>query len=267
MMSDFLVCNPTYFDVKYEINPWMHTRNKPSKSRAKLQWSYMHDRLLESGANLKYIDPQPDFPDMVFTANAGLVRGNTVILSNFYHKERRGEKPYFKKWFLDNGYRVVEIPDDIYFEGAGDALFIRDVLFLGYGFRTSIESHKIIANALDVEYVSCELVDPRFYHLDTCFFPHDQGVLYYLDAFSEQTQRQIVMEIIRLSILDGGMIISPARKKEAENFICNSVLNGDSIITPHNDFDQSFLGYNIYNCNMSEFIKAGGAVKCLTLQL
>jgi N-dimethylarginine dimethylaminohydrolase len=75
------------------------------------------------------------------------------------------------------------------------------------------------------------------------------------------------MEIIRLSILDGGMIISPARKKEAENFICNSVLNGDSIITPHNDFDQSFLGYNIYNCNMSEFIKAGGAVKCLTLQL
>jgi N-dimethylarginine dimethylaminohydrolase len=227
----------------------------------------MHDRLIESGATLKYIEPHPDFPDMVFTANAGLVKDKTVILSNNKHPQRQGESPLFKKWFLDHGYKVIELPKDIYFEGAGDAIFIGDLLFMGYGFRTSKEAHSIIANVLGVDYVSCELVNPKFYHLDTCFFSHKQGILYYLDAFSEETQRKILMNIIGVSMLGGGMTIAPARKKQAEEFICNSVLNEDSIITPSHNLGSCFLGYNIYSCNMSEFMKSGGAVKCLTLQL
>ena len=266
-MSEFLMCNPAYFDVKYEINDWMKKLNKPDLPLAKRQWSYLHDRLIQSGATLKYATPHPDFPDMVFTANAGLVKGKRVVLSNFKYEERRGEKQYFKKWFLENGYQVIEIPEDIFFEGAGDALFVGGVLFMGYGFRTSIESHKIVAQALGVDYISCELVDPRFYHLDTCFFPYDNGVLYYLNAFSVPSQRDILLTLISLSASRGGITVVPASDEQASEFICNSVVSNSSIITPSKRFNKTFLGYNIYSCEMSEFIKSGGAVKCLTLEL
>lgn len=267
MMSEFLVCAPAYFDVKYEINDWMKLRNKPDTLLAQRQWSYMHDRLIQSGANLRYIAQEPDFPDMVFTANAGLVVDDRVILSNFKNEERRGEKKFFKNWFLKNGYQVIEIDEDIFFEGAGDALFVNDVLFMGYGFRTDIRSHKIIANALGVKHVSCELVNPRFYHLDTCFFPYDEGVLYYLNAFSSKSQRDILANLIDLAVNRDEITLVPTSDVQAHEFICNSVVSNDSIITPSKRFDDTFLGYNVYGCDMSEFIKSGGAVKCLTLKL
>ena len=266
-MSEFLVCAPAYFDVSYEINDWMSLFNKPDTTLAKRQWSYMHDRLIESGAILNYMTPHPDFPDMVFTANAGLVKGKKVVLSNFKNKERRGEKNHFKTWFLENGYQVIEIPEDIFFEGAGDALFVNGMLFMGYGSRTDIEAHKIVASALGVDYLSCELVDPRFYHLDTCFFPYGNGVLYYLDAFSLKSQRDILVNLISLGISSGGITVIPASEQQASEFICNSVVSNDSIITPSKRLNKNFLGYNIYSCEMSEFIKSGGAVKCLTLEL
>ena len=222
-MSEFLMCNPAYFDVKYEINDWMKKLNKPDLPLAKRQWSYLHDRLIQSGATLKYATP--------------------------------------------HGYQVIEIPEDIFFEGAGDALFVGGVLFMGYGFRTSIESHKIVAQALGVDYVSCELVDPRFYHLDTCFFPYDNGLLYYLNAFSVPSQRDILLNLISLSVSRGGITVVPASDEQASEFICNSVVSNSSIITPSKRFNKTFLGYNIYSCEMSEFIKSGGAVKCLTLEL
>jgi len=266
-MTEFLVCAPAYYDVKYEINDWMKLSNRPDPIMAKRQWSYLHDRLIESGATLKYMPPQPEFPDMVFTANAGVVMGKRVVLSNFKNEERRGEKQYFKKWFLENGYQVIEIPENIFFEGAGDALFVGDTLFMGYGFRTSIESHSIVAKALGVNYISCELVDPKFYHLDTCFLPYDGGVLYYLDAFSTQSQEDILSNLIGYTISHGGMTISPSSHAQAHDFMCNSVMSNDSIITPSKRFEETFLGYNVYRCEMSEFIKSGGAAKCLTLKL
>ena len=109
-MSNFLVCAPNHYGVNYEINAWMDVESSVDGKTASLQWLRMCDRLIRSGAFIKYIEPKPDFPDMVFTANAGLVRDKTVILSNNRHKERQGETPHFKRWFLDNGYRVIELP-------------------------------------------------------------------------------------------------------------------------------------------------------------
>ena len=116
-MTDLLVCNPAYFNIDYEINPWMSIENDIDPGLATTQWERMCEKLKQMGANLHYIEPIHGLPDMVFTANAGLVYGKTVILSNFKHPERQGEKPFFKDWFLKNGYRVVELPDHINIEG------------------------------------------------------------------------------------------------------------------------------------------------------
>ena len=269
--NEFLVCNPSFFNIDYEINAWMSIDNSADQMLAKKQWINMCDRLITSGASLKYIDPHPHFPDMVFTANAGLVRGKTVVLSNFKNEERRGEKKFFKKWFLDNGYRVVELPDNIYFEGAGDAIFFRNVLYLGYGFRTSKESHKLVASVFNTEYVSCKLIDPHFYHLDTCFFPIEGRnlAIYYNKAFSKQSIKEINKNLVGSTIgALGSLDIAPISKNQAKEFICNSVDINHKIVTPSTDWmDLSGSIKNIKWCDMSEFMKAGGAVRCLTLKL
>ena len=268
-MNNILVCPPKHYGVEYEINPWMDVDISVNQKKANLQWLRMCDRLIRSGAYLSYIDPDPDLPDMVFTANAGFIKDKTVILSNNRHKERQGESPLFKRWFLDNGYRVIELPKGVYFEGAADAIFFNGVLFMGYGFRTSKESHKIIAGTFDVDYVSCELVDPRFYHLDTCFLPMDGRLIYYRKAFSEKSVDKMLKAVLEQCLFNQKHLdILNVEDLYAEQFICNSVEIDNNVVTPSAD------GYNLFGdrhdvecCDMSEFMKAGGAVKCLTLKL
>ena len=267
-MKRILVCDPEFFDIQYEINSWMSVHNKADKPKVREQWENMLSCLVKAGAKLEHISPDPDFPDMVFTANAGLVRGNKVVLSNNRHTERQGEKPIFKKWFLDHGYDVVELPDDVRFEGAGDAVCFNNILFMGHGFRTDKEAHPLVAEALDVDYVSCELVDPYFYHIDTCLFATEDQFVYYSGAFSTESLFDMLKKVISNTMYtDNGVTLNPVTGHQASQFVCNSVKLDHSIITPTHNPDNIFPTSNIFHCDMSEFIKSGGAVKCLTLEL
>ena len=137
-----LMCAPDYYDVDYVINPWMEGNiHKSSRDRAVEQWNMLHG-VLQGLAQVELITPQKGVPDMVFTANAGMILGNQAIVSRFYHSERQGEEPYFKEWFVENGFAVHELPSDLPFEGAGDALLDRQGrwLWAGYGFRSELDS-------------------------------------------------------------------------------------------------------------------------------
>ena len=90
----FLMCPPDAYDVSYVINPWMEGNVKKSSPQAAMgQWLEL-TRILKERAEIELIPPQPGLPDLVFTANAGLVLGNVVILSRFLHPERQGEEPH-----------------------------------------------------------------------------------------------------------------------------------------------------------------------------
>lgn len=267
-MSKILVCNPSYYSLEYEINPWMDTNNKPDQPISENQWNLLHDTLSKCGAGLVYINPKPEVPDMVFVANAGIVKGNTVVLSNFKYAERQKEKQYYKDWFLKNNYKVIEIPERLNFEGAGDALFFNDILFMGHGFRTDLAAHKLVATALNVDYISCELIDPRFYHLDTCFLPMQNRVVYYRKAFSNSSVNEILKTLLNESQRTNQHLdVVNVCEGLAEQFVCNSICIGENIITSSKDCASVFYDNVINYCDMSEFIKAGGAAKCLTLQL
>jgi len=163
--------------------------------------------------------------------------------------------------------RVIELPESIYFEGEGDALFLGDTLFLGYGFRTDRAAHKIVADALNVNYVSCELINPYFYHLDTCFMSMNDRVLYFKDAFSDYSQMTMIDEFIKIGNKKGRLDILNVHEDQADEFICNSVHIKSSVITPSYNSHLSFAGYEEHKCDLSEFMKSGGAAKCLTLKL
>ena len=262
-----LMCAPDHYDVDYVINPWMEGNiHKSSPDKAVEQWSKLNF-VLNNIAKVDLVEGQPGVPDMVFTANAGLVLGDNAVLSRFYHPERQGEEPYFKKWFEDNGFNVFELPKDLPFEGAGDALLDREGrwLWAGYGFRSELDSHPYIAKWLDIEVLSLRLIDDRFYHLDTCFCPLSGGyLLYYPGAFDSYSNH----------IIEGRV---PVEKRiaiaeaDAINFACNSV-NVEQTVVMNKASDRlkqrlADAGFEVIETPLTEFLKAGGAAKCLTLRI
>ena len=137
-----LMCPPDFFSVDYVINPWMAGHEGAlDVGKVKEQWLALKNAISEY-ADVVVMEPQPELPDLVFTANAGVVRGNKAIASHFMPMERRPEEPHNKKWFRDNGFELCDLDEKIGFEGAGDCLFDRQGpwLWTGFGFPKTMGS-------------------------------------------------------------------------------------------------------------------------------
>jgi N-dimethylarginine dimethylaminohydrolase len=260
-MRQLLLCPPDHYGIEYEINPWMDRKRGVQTTLARQQWEGLHTALKSLGCDVQLAPPQPGLPDMVFTANAGLVSGKKFIRSNFRYAERRGEEAHFDRWFGERGYETIALPEGCFFEGEGDALFCGDVLFCGYRFRSDIRSHEMIGKILSCLVISVELVQDRFYHLDTCFCPLPDGAaMWYPAAFDDYGQRAIRNQIKDL------VDVAP---EEAACFACNAVVLGKQIVLPEGCprlvATLHERGYETHALPMTEFLKAGGACKCLTL--
>ena len=264
-MKHFLMCEPRFFEVCYVINPWMEGNlGKVNSDLAMQQWKNLYD-IVSGLASVSLIEPVAGLPDMVFTANAGLVRNKEVIISSFRHAERQPEAKFFEKFFASLGYRVRHLKEETIFEGAGDALFdSQERLWVGSGIRSVSHALDEIVAALDVEACGLELVDPRWYHLDTAFCPLPQGqAIAYEKAFARKS-------VGALDDAFGANIIWVA-ETDARNFACNAISIGRSIIMHSASAELKFTlkqrGLEVIESDVSEFIKAGGACKCLTLEI
>lgn len=260
----FLMCKPDYYGVKYEINPWMDVHVPVDAPKARAQWENLYRTLLAAGAQIDLLTPDAAWPDMVFTANAGLYYQQHIILAHFKYAERQGEVPFYLKWFQAQGFEVKNAPpqNPYFFEGAGDALTAGHLLFVGFGFRTQREFFSENTLFKQNKLVYCGLVDPYFYHLDTCFCPlTDALALWYPPAFAPDAQQQMRDNIELISV----------NEAEAKHFACNAVVVGNQVILPSGCPEISAKleqnGFIVHACDMGEFIKAGGACKCLTLRI
>lgn len=261
-----LMCPPTHFAVDYEINPWMAgRRGSADTGRAARQWQALH-ALVADAATVELIDPVAGLPDMVFTANAGLIHRGRAVPSRFRHAERAGEEPHFARWFAERAFDVA--PLDVAFEGAGDALFDRAAarLWFGHGHRSDLRAAAALQALLDdVEVVPLRLTDPRFYHLDTCLCPLSGGHLMYFpaafDAAANAAIEARVPAALRIAVDEA----------DAMAFACNAVNLGDTVIVNRaSDALAGQLarnGYRLRATPLDEFLKAGGSAKCLTLRL
>jgi N-dimethylarginine dimethylaminohydrolase len=257
------MCPPDYYGIEYEINPWMNRARGSTPERAQRQWRGLHDALTELGVQVELMTPRPGLPDLVFTANAGLMFGRHFYSSRFRHEVRARETPYFDAWFAEHGFIVETLPEGMYFEGAGDALFCGRTLFAGYRIRSDVQGHQHLGQVLNRLVLPLELVDPRFYHLDTCFCPlaPDQAI-YFPGAFDAYGQRVIKTHVPRLLAVE---------EAEAARFACNAVVVGKTVIL--NAGSERLAkgledwGYRCIALELDEFIKSGGSAKCLTLRL
>jgi N-dimethylarginine dimethylaminohydrolase len=262
-MNRVLLCSPDFYSIRYEINPWMSLARDVDRAEAAAQWRRLHDTLESLACQVEVLEPEPDWPDMVFTANAGLVAGSRFLLGNFRHPKRQGETPAYERWFATHGFEVVPLPMIHAFEGEGDALWCGDILFCGHGFRTDREIAHWLAGELKCPVLDLSLINPHFYHLDTCFCPLGDGAaMWHPPAFDAKSGRAIREHVTDL------ITVPP---EEALRFACNSVVIDRHVLIPAHCPETSRMlndrGYDCHPLPMSEFIKSGGACKCLVLRL
>ncbi len=258
-----LMCPPDYFGIEYEINPWMNVRVGSDTERSRRQWNALRGTLEELGVVVDRIEPVPGLPDLVFTANAGVVFRNLFISSRFRFGVRQGESAYYEDWARQRGFDVATLPEGWHFEGAGDALFCGETMFAGYRFRSDVKSHQWVGERLGVEVLPMELVDPRFYHLDTCFCPlAPDWALYYPGAFDDYGRSVLEDRIPHLI---------EVAAEEAASFSCNAVVVDKTVVLNEARAKLAATlmdaGYAVRPLGFSEFIKSGGSAKCLTLRI
>ncbi len=260
-----LMCPPDYFGIEYEINPWMHKTNLVNYQLARQQWQNLYQTVLATGCQVKLLTPQPGLPDLVFI-DAGFLYQNVFVPSNFRFPERQPEAKVFAEWFSKQGYEVRWL-ENFYFEGHGDTLWLTDkIVYCGYGFRSQPEAYpaiqKLLADVANLEMRLVELVDPRFYHLDTCFCPlDDHTALVFPQAIESSSLTRLKQELELIEVTSD----------EAERFICNSLVVGKQIIMPFvSERVRQLLAskvFLVHQVSVSEFIKSGGACKCLCMPI
>ncbi|MEX2374513.1 MAG: arginine deiminase-related protein [Dehalococcoidia bacterium] len=261
--THILMCEPEHYRIEYEINPWMNRANAVVTDRARQQWTNLHRTLHDLGVRIALAQQGAHVPDMVFTANAGIVVGRRFIPSKFRFEQRQREIPLLTEWFSNRGYEVVELPRGHTWEGEGDVLESEGRVFAASGNRTDAAALDALDEVLGLPVVRLSLKDPRFYHLDTCFFPVDAHCAMYVpDAFDAVSRS-------RLEATFDDLIEVPI--EDALRFACNALRVGETVVL-NTGCDQvvEALGRRGYRCvatPTSEFIKAGGSVKCLTLTL
>lgn len=256
-----LMCPPTFFEVTYEINPWMSSDRPVDTERACSQWRDLVAVYGDLGINVELIDPEPDLPDMVFAANAAVVVDGRALVAKFRHRERRGEEAAYARWFEDRGLRSVDMARR-HNEGQGDVLRVGEVLLAGHGPRTSERAHREIAEWSGRDVVSLRLVDPRYYHLDTALFGFGDTVAYRPEAFDDASRRRLERRFPDAIQADAA---------DAAVLGLNAVVVGETVVLSAGTGQLApalrARGFETIDVDMSELLKAGGSVKCCTLEL
>jgi N-dimethylarginine dimethylaminohydrolase len=264
----YLVCPPTHFGVLYEINPWMHREVAVDVDRAREQWDAVVGALSSAGAEVEVLDPVEGLPDLVFTANAGVVNigldgDRQFVPARFRNPERQGEEPVNEAWFAAHGWKVDHLPGDLPHEGAGDALPFRGELVCGHRWRTDARAHVALAGVTGATVRLVELADERLYHLDMTFCPLDERRAIVTPAAYQPADWEMMRTFVpeRLEL----------RLDEALALTANAVVVGTTIVMtacpPRVGRQLEAWGFDVVVIDVSEFVKAGGGVRCLTLAL
>jgi len=262
MTRRYLMCRPTYFAVDYVINPWMDPSNPVDVDRAIAQWTTLANTYRRVGHTVELIEPIPGLPDMVFAANGATVIDGSVLGSQFRYPERTEEGPAYLNWFARNGFVTQEAKSTN--EGEGDLLLTERFLLAGTGFRTDLDAHSQAQELFGRPVITLQLVDPRFYHLDTALtvLGGPAGIAYLPDAFSAGS-RKVLRQLFPDAII--------AHEEDAAVLGLNAVSDGRRVVMPVQArglaAQLTERGYQPIGVDLSELRKAGGGPKCCTLEV
>ena len=257
----YVMTPPQFFAVDYAINPWMDTTNPVDRGVAIAQWQHLHDVYRQLGHIVDLVEPVPGLPDMVYAANGGLILDGTAVVARFKYPQRQHESVAYAEWLRSHGYRPVQTRHVN--EGQGDLLPVGEMILAGTGFRTDPRAHVEIAEIFGRRVVSLQLVDPRFYHLDTALTVlDDTTIAYYPPAFSYVSRAHLE------TLFPDAIVVDSA---DAYAFGLNAVSDGRHVVHPAAavGFAEQLAdaGFEPIGIDLSELLKGGGSVKCCTLEV
>ncbi|HYO02452.1 MAG TPA: arginine deiminase-related protein [Mycobacterium sp.] len=252
---------PTFFTVEYAINPWMDTSTSVDTGLAVRQWETLLSTYCALGHTVETVEPVAGLPDMVYAANGGLIVDGKAVVARFAYPQRAGEAAAHAEWMTGNGFepRYTRHTN----EGQGDFLVVGSTILAGYGFRTDQRAHAEVAHITGMPVTSLELVDPRFYHLDTALAVlDDTTIAYYPPAFSDDARAQLQ------KLFPEALEVTTA---DAYVLGLNVVSDGKHVVLPANatGFAKQIAdaGFEPIGIDLSELFKGGGSVKCCTLEV
>jgi len=265
-----------HFDVEYVINPHMEGQiGNIDRPLARRQWAALADTYRELGYEVNVLEGVEHLPDLVFMANqsfpAQLPDGEWVALLSVMHMpQRRPEVEVVADWYAKRGARTLRMRIDdasIPFEGMGDAHWYpgRRMVVGGYGYRTSRQAYDRISAVLDVPVAAVRLVDPRFYHLDTCLAPLNAEVALWVPSAFDAPGRALLRRVF-------DRLIEVPMDEAAELLACNGhcpdgehfLVQRGARVTNQRVVD---AGFTVIELDTSEFLKSGGSVFCMKLML
>jgi N-dimethylarginine dimethylaminohydrolase len=258
----YLMCPPTHFRVSYAINPWMDPARAVDPALALFQWEDLRDTYRALGHTVEILQPRPGLPDMVFAANGATVVDGRVLGARFAYEQRGAEAVAHREWFAAHGYREVREAEHTH-EGEGDFAVTASWVLAGYGFRSSPLAQAEAQELFRRPVIGLRLVDPRYYHLDTalCVLDGDE-IMYYPAAFSPGS-RAVLARLFPDALL--------ATAEDAAVFGLNAVSDGRHVVLPAAARGLAAAlrarGFDPVPVDLSELLKAGGSVKCCTLEL
>jgi N-dimethylarginine dimethylaminohydrolase len=260
-MRHYVMTPPRFFAVDYAINPWMDTSTPVDASLVVEQWQQLRDAYLRLGHKVDLVAPVADLPDMVYAANGGLILNGVAVVARFKYAQRQQESVAYATWMRSHGYRPVQTKHVN--EGQGDLLPVADMILAGTGFRTDRRAHAEIAAIFGRPVVSLQLVDPRFYHLDTALAVLDDSTIaYYPPAFTKSSRTQLE------TLFPDAITVEST---DAYAFGMNAVSDGRHVVHPAAaaGFAEQLTkaGFEPIGVEMSELLKGGGSVKCCTLEV
>ncbi|MEV0914688.1 dimethylargininase [Streptomyces sp. NPDC049967] len=260
----YLMCAPAHFRVTYSINPWMDPTKPVDLPLAQTQWEDLRDRYRALGHTVELLTPDPELPDMVFAANGATVVDGRVLGARFAYQERFAEAAAHRDWFREHGFTEIHEPDHVN-EGEGDFAVTSSYLLAGRGFRSSPLSHDEAQEFFGRPVIGLDLVDPRYYHLDTALSVLDEAsdeIMYYPDAFSPGS-RAVLARLFPDALIAG--------EADAAALGLNAVSDGRNVLLPQAAtglFDPlRERGFEPLPMDLSELLKGGGSVKCCTQEL
>ncbi len=268
------MASPEFYEVRDVKNEFMRANvGTVDRAKATAQWEALRRTFEICGVKTEIVPSLPGCEDMVFTANPSFngrsLNGEHICVpSRMAFASRRPEAAAHRDWFADHGYAIKDLPESIErFEGGGDALWHpgRALIWAGAGPRTDRRAHDALATLFDVPVISLELIDPRFYHLDTCFCAlSEQSVLIYPNAFTEEG-----LGVIRESFSD---VIKVDENEATQYLACNAAAFHGSVViiqagAARTVRELEHRGFTVREVDTSEFLKSGGSVFCMKAAL
>lgn len=261
--KNLFMCPPNFLEFEYVINPWMKEDTNYDKELAMRQWTELYNLYLSLVPDhINSVKPKEGLLELCFFGDSVFTYKNKAVFSRFATEERYDETAYVIEKITELGFEGHRVPEDVLYEGSGETLLWKNKILVGYGQRSNGKIKNYLAETLDAEVIGLKLIDPKYYHLDTALFPvSDNLIAYYKDAFSEDSIH--ILENLDCELLE-------VSKESAESFALNSIALNDHIIVHYEA--KKFIkrlkdrGFIVKTVDVSEFIKFGGGLKCLTFQ-